>query len=145
MAAISSSAGLQAATQAAFQQLKVQQARQNAERAEQTARALESKAVEAQQVADRAQENARSLSVRSSQAQSVAGQARQGLAMIRSVEEMQTGLSNTVSQANERMVRTEGSAQVGPSAAASAPPVPDAQPVVNTSGQVTGTVVNTTA
>lgn len=122
--------------------MKVQQARQNAERAEQTARALEARAAEAQNVADRAQENARTLSVRSGQAQSAAGQARQGLAMARSVGEMQTGLSNTVGQANERAVNVQASP---PADARAGLPAQRTQPVVNMSGQVTGTVVNTTA
>lgn len=141
MAAISSTAGFQAASQAAFQQMKVQQARQNAERAEQAARVLTREAAEAQQVADRAQENARSLSVRSGQAQSVAGQARQGVAMMQTVGEMQTRLGDTVTQATERVesVQAVGGAQVPAAPAAEAPPV------LNLSGQVTGRVVNTTA
>lgn len=136
MAGISSTGGLQAVTQTAFQQLKLQQARQNAERAEQVARNLRSEAAEAQSEADRAQENARTLMVRSNQAQSVAGQARQGLAMIRTVGEMQESLSSM-------QVRTDAvsSGTTESEAIASAANVP----VINTSGQVTGTVVNTTA
>ncbi len=114
-----------------MQQLKVQQAKQNAEQAEFAARALRAQANEVQQAADRAQEEARSLFVRSDQAQSAAGQARQGLAMLKSFDTMQTRLVNAISQAGERQVQMQQ---------ASAP-----APVVNTSGQVTGTVVNTVA
>lgn len=123
-------------TQTAFQQLKLQQARQNAERAEQVARNLRSEAADAQREADRAQENARSLMVRSNQAQSVAGQARQGLAMIRTVGEMQESLSNMQIRTDTVSSSTVETAAIAPAANV---------PVVNTSGQVTGTVVNTTA
>jgi ABC-type hemin transport system substrate-binding protein len=136
MAGISSTGGLQAVTQTAFQQLKLQQARQNAERAEQVARSLRGEAADAQREADRAQENARSLMVRSNQAQSVAGQARQGLAMIRTVGEMQENLSNMQIRTDTVSSSTVETAAIAPAASV---------PVVNTSGQVTGTVVNTTA
>lgn len=141
MAAISSTVvGAQAATQAGWQQLKLQQAKQNAERAEANAQALAARAADAQRVADAEQENARSLSVQSSQAQSAAGQARQGLAMARSVGEMQTQLSNTVSQAVERQAvvpTVESTPKSTPKEAAA--------PVLNLAGQVTGTVINITA
>lgn len=133
MASISSTIGLQGVTQAAFQQLKLQQARQNADRAEQVARRLQNQAAEAQRAADQAQENARDLSMRSSRAQGEAGQARQGLAMIRSVNEMKAGLSTL-------LTRVEASA----SEAATGPTAPVAAvPVINTSGQLTGTTINT--
>jgi hypothetical protein len=141
MAAISSSAGFQAATQAAFQQMKVQQARQNADRAEQVARAMAAKAGEAQQVADRAQESARSMTLQSDQAQTAAGQARQGVAMIQSVGNMQVRLGNTVSQVAEKVADVTPAASTEPVSV----PTPAPVPVVNTSGQVTGTLVNTTA
>jgi hypothetical protein len=145
MAAGSSTiAGAQAATQAGWQQLRLQQARRNAERAEATAQVLQARAADAQRVAERADESARSLSVQSSQAQSAAGQARQGLAMVRSVEQMQVSLSNTVSQAGERQNAPPAVQQVAPqqteAVSKATPP-----PVLNTSGQITGVVVNTTA
>lgn len=137
MAAISStSVGAQAAAQAGLQQLKLQQARQNAERAEQIARALAAKAADAEGVAYRAEENARSLGVQSDQASSAAGQARQGLAMIQSVGHMQSALASTVSQASVRQNVKEADT-IAPKA--------DSAPVLNTSGQITGVVVNTTA
>lgn len=131
MAAIPSTVGMQAATQAAMQQLKVQQAKQNAERAEFAARALRAQANEAQQVADRAQEDARNLYVRSDQAQSAAGEARHGLAMLKSIGAMQSSLANAVSQAGERQMQMQQASEPAP--------------VVNTSGQVTGRVINTVA
>lgn len=135
MAVISSSVGSQAAIQSAAQQLKVQQAKQGAERAEAVARSLRARASEAQGEADRAQENARTLTVQSDRAHSVAGQARQGLAMMRSVGEMQSSLVSTVDQVVERSAVREVAQKQGEAPA----------PVRNTSGQLTGVVVNTTA
>lgn len=132
MAAISPTAGAQAVMQAAVQRLELRQARQNADRAEQVAQALEGRAADAQRVASRAQENARSLAVQSDQARSAAGQARQGVAAIDSVAAMKVSLENTLSQVVERQDSSQ-------------PVVQTAAPVVNTTGQLTGTVVNTTA
>lgn len=134
----STSIGAQSATQAGWQQLRLQQARQNAQRAEQAAQALAAKAADAQRVADRADENARSLYAQSGQARSVAGQARQGLAVIKSVGEMQSSLANTVDQVSVRQqaASTDNTVEKAP-----ATPV---APVVNTSGQMTGVMVNIT-
>jgi hypothetical protein len=157
MAAITSSvAGAQTAAQAGWQQLKLQQARQNAERAEATAQALAVRASEAQRVADREQENARSLSSQAGQAESVAGRARQGVAMLRSTSDMQSQLANRVDQAAERqgvqlVKETESASEpvqargglTGNYFSESAARV--SAPVVNLSGQMTGVVVNTTA
>lgn len=134
MAAVASTIGMQSVTQVAFQQLKLQQARQNAERAEMFARTLQTEAANAQREADRAQQGASELAVRSSQAQGEAGRARQGLAMVRSVGGMQESLKSVLD-------RVPGSASVAPSTSSAQLPVP----VVNTSGQVTGVVINTVA
>lgn len=136
MAAITPTSGSQAVTQMAWQQLSFQQARRNAERAEQVARSLQAQATDAQRVAERAAGDARSISAQSVQAQAAAARARQGLAVIKSVGEMQGQLSNTVSQVIERFDVARVTAGDVPVTAA---------PVVNSSGQVTGTVVNTTA
>jgi hypothetical protein len=139
----STSIGAQSATQAGWQQLRLQQARQNADRAEQAARALEARAADAQRIAERADENARSLFVQADQANSVAGQARQGLAMVRSVGEMQVSLSNTVSQVVARDTGAKPAEMVVSNTELK--PKAVAPPVLNLSGQVTGTMVNTTA
>jgi len=133
MAAISSTVGMQAATQAGYQQLELLNAKRAAEKAEQVARALEEKASEAQQVADRANARAQTLAVQSKQARNIAGQAYQGLAVMKTVSGMQAGLLKMADQVIARQ-------QVAAPAAKTEMP-----PVVNTSGQVTGTVVNTTA
>lgn len=135
MAAISSTSGLQGVTQTAFQQLKLQQARQNADRAEQQARSLQIQAADAQREADRAEENARDLSVRSGRAQNEAGQARQGLAMIRSVNEMKAGLATVLTRAAPSANEVDSNS-IQPT---------ETMPVVNTLGQMTGTMVNTVA
>lgn len=144
MSAISSSTGTQSAAQAGLGQLQLQQARQNAARAEQTARALRAEAASAQQVANNAQENARALSVRSEQAQSEAGQARQGVTVIESAGQMQTQLGNVASRIVVAAERDQSTQPAETSTTAQTANVPNA-PVVNTQGQVTGTVVNTTA
>jgi hypothetical protein len=136
----SNSIGAQSVTQAGWQQLRLQQARQNADRAEQAARVLEARAADAQRIAERAGENARSLFVQADQANSVADQARQGLAMVKSVSQMQSSLSNTISQVTQRQEVKE----TGTGTVARAPQV-ESPPVINTSGQITGVVVNTTA
>lgn len=135
MVAVSSSSGFQAVTQVAYQQLKVQQARQNADRAEEVARVLAARAGDARQVAEQAQESARVLTVQSNQAQTAAGQARQGLAAMDSAGRMQASLANTADQVVTRSAEPV-STEVEPKSVT---------PVVNTSGQVTGTLVNTTA
>lgn len=127
------------ANQYGLQQLMVQQARRNADQAEQTAAALKAQADDAQQVADQAQANARSLSVQSDQAQQRAGQARQGLAAL-SVE--QQGV-NLLSLAVDRVLARQ---QASTSMARSGSTVTSAPaPVTNSQGQVTGRIVNTTA
>lgn len=137
MTAVSSTIGMQSATQAAFQQLKLQQARQNANRAEQVARSLQTEAANAQREAARAQENANSLSVRSSQAQGEAGKARQGVELVRSVSGMTENLSSVLDRVSE------GTPVAKTPTSTATPPAP--APVVNTSGQVTGSIINTIA
>ena len=135
MTTISSLSGAQSTAQSGLQQFRLQQAERNAEQAEQTARALQSQAREARQTASQAQEDARFIAAQADQAQTNAGQARLGLAVIRSVGQLQTRLSEAVTQVTENLQGTE------PAAPTPAP----ATPVINTQGQVTGTVVNTTA
>lgn len=135
MAITASVSGTQSIVQSGLQQLKLQQARRNAEQAEQTAQALQTQADEAQRRARREQENARSLSVQADQAQSNAGRARQGLALIQTASQSITQVGNVVDQ----VIKKQQSAQTGTQ------PVQQSKPVVNTQGQVTGTVINTTA
>lgn len=134
MATVSPISGGQSATQLAFQQLRLQLAQRNADQAQQTAKALQDQANSARVAANRAQENARSLEVQSAQAQENAGRARQGLAALKTSGQYQIQLAPTVENA--------------PQAAAPTPAVqaaPQNPPVVNSEGQVTGTVISVTA
>lgn len=136
MATISSISGAQAAAQSGLQQLRLQQAKRNAEQAEQVANSLQAQARDAQQRAGEAQENARSISAQSDQARSTAGQARQGLAALTTGSQMQSQLGRVIEQVIDKQKAPEPPAVVAKS------PAP---PVTNTQGQVTGTVINTTA
>jgi len=135
MAITSSVSGTQSIVQSGLQQLKLQQARRSAEQAEQTAQALQTQANDAQRRAAREQENARSLSVQADQAQGNAGRARQGLALIQTANESLTQVGNVVDQVIKKQQSVQTSTQS----------VQESKPVVNTQGQVTGTVINTTA
>jgi len=135
MASVSSLSGTSSVAYSGLSQLRVQQAQRNAEQADLAARSLAQQAREAQRIALDAQENARSLSAQASQAETNAGQARLNLAEIRSGEQVQVQLSASVAKVSEALT-------VAPPPAA---PQSTPAPVVNTQGQLTGTVVNTTA
>ena len=127
------------ANQYGLQQLMVQQARRNADQAEQAAAALKAQADDAQRVADQAQSNANSLSVQSDQAQQKAGQARQGLVALSAEQQGANLLSLSVDRVLARQQTSTPPAHGG-GTATSAP-----APVTNSQGQVTGRIVNTTA
>lgn len=126
------SAGLQSPGAGLWGQIQQQQAQRNADQAEQQARSLQAKARQAQVVADAAQETARSLKVESSQARVDADSARRGVTALKSLNEVQSGLSELRGQIVQVLERPESSQQ-------------QAAPVINTSGQPTGTLVNVTA
>jgi len=113
-------------------QLQLRQAQSEADRAEQSARALRARAQAAEREAVRAQEGARTLRVQSDQAQQRAGLAKQDVSVLRSLQ----GASEDLGGLRQQISSLAEGGQV-PSA-----PV---QPVVNSEGQTTGTVVNTTA
>lgn len=115
-------------------QIQQQLAQRNVEQSEQQARALRSKAQDAEAVAERARENARSLHVEANQAQGDVSRARLNLAEQNSLGEVQanlTDLHDQITQLNSSSSTTKLSASLAP--------------VINTSGQTTGTVVNVTA
>lgn len=136
MASVSSTSG---ANEYGWQQLKLQQARRNADQAEQVARSLKYEANAAQRVADRAEENARTLGVQSDNAQVKAGQARQGLAALSSEQLAGRLLSSRVDQV---LGRQQAAAAAAPSTGVANA---SGSAVVNTQGQVTGTIINTQA
>ncbi|MCX7174553.1 MAG: hypothetical protein NT159_11660 [Proteobacteria bacterium] len=141
MAIGSSTSNIQSATQGAWQQLRLQQAKRDADRADQTAQALQAQAEDAQRVANRAEAEAKSLGVQADQAQSEATRARQGLASLSSMGQMQTLLNHVTEQVFQVPQNTQQSTQLSVPVKSQT----GATPVVNTQGQVTGTVVNTTA
>lgn len=116
----------------AFSQLQLQQAKREVERAELTARTLRVRAQEAEREAYRAQENARSLRMESSQADQEAGRKRTGISSADSMQRVNSGFDE---------IRLSIKEYTDSAAKTTAAP----QPVVNTQGQTTGTVVNTTA
>lgn len=119
-----------------LQQLSVQQAKRSADQAELAAQTLKAQANEAQRVADREQGNARYLSIQSDQAQARAGQIRQGLAALNSEQQAITPLSNTLDQVLSRQPAPASTTQT-------TSPSTSPSPVVNTQGQVTGTIIST--
>jgi len=137
--AVTSAAGAQSVGGGLWVQIQLQQARQNADRAEQQAAALQAKAQSAQSVADRAQENARSLQVASRQAQGEAAQARQNLATRSSVGEGASRVGDSEAQIGK--VLQSNTVKAGSITAISE----SSAPVLNAAGQQTGTLVNVTA
>ncbi|MCK9389140.1 MAG: hypothetical protein M0Q22_12225 [Sulfuritalea sp.] len=135
MASISSLSGAQSAAQSGLAQLRLQQAKREAEQADQVARSLQAQAQSAQLKASQADQEARAITTQADVAESSAGQARQGLALVKTSGQMQTQLSGVVTQVVEKQK----------SAAPPAPVQTPAAPVTNVQGQVTGTVINTTA
>lgn len=131
MASISSLSGEQSVAQSGLQQIRLQQAERNAQQAERTARDLRAEARDAQQKAGEAEDEARSITSEADQAQADAGKARQGLAAVKGAAR----LSDAGRQGTEGLKIAE-------------PATPSrslAPPVINTRGQLTGTVINTTA
>jgi hypothetical protein len=151
VATISSSSSIDSAVRSGFQQLRVQDARRAAAQAEQAARALDAQAQAARRSAAQASENARALTVQSDQAKDDAGRARQGVAYLDSVARSTQQLGEFLGQVVERQAPAEAAAApalpaASPAASASASPAtPAPAPVINAQGQLTGTLVSTTA
>lgn len=135
MTTISSLSGAQSAAQSGLRQLRLQQARRDVAQAEQVAHALRAQAQSAQLNANEAVERARAISSQSDQAQTTVGQARQGVAAVSTAVQMQNQLSGVAAQVTEKLTPPKSAPAIKSSTT----------PVVNTEGQVTGTVVNTTA
>ena len=114
----------QGASGALWLQIQQQQAQRNADQAEQRAQALQGQARAAQSEADRAQENARSLQVESNSARSDAGEARRNLSAMKSLEGVQTQLSDVRQQIGKILQPPVAAAEPAPLA-----------PVVNAFGQ----------
>jgi len=135
MATISSLSGASSAPQSGLLQVKLQQATRAAEQAERVARSLRAEVSVAQQAAARADENARAVATEANQAEVIAGQAQADVTAIRSASNAQAQQTTAVSLQAETLKALEPAIKS----------LPSAPPVINTQGQVTGTVVNTTA
>lgn len=132
--AVTSASGAQSASAGLWAQMQLQQVRQNADRAEQQAAALQARAQSAQSVADRAQEDARSLQLQSRHAQGDAAQARLNVATQSSLGEVNSQLGDLKAQIS-KVLQSDNLVATAT----------DTAPVINTSGQQTGTLVNVTA
>lgn len=77
------------------QEFKLQQARRDAERAEQTARSLQTQARDAKQEANQAIDYALSVATQADRAQADAGQARRGVAVINAAGQLTGTVVNT--------------------------------------------------
>lgn len=133
MATISSISSALSTGAPGSQDFRLRQAKRDAERAEQNARSLQAQASDANQEANQAIDYARSIASEADRAQADAGQARRGVAVIQAAARSQP--ADVVSQTTEILKAAE-SARFGAGVAA---------PVINAAGQLTGTVVNTTA
>lgn len=139
--AVTPTSGAQAVTQSAWKSLQLEQAKQFAERAAMSARALQARASAAQSEADRAQASAQSLSVKANQAQNIAIQADRNVRTSESYGQIGTEVMARVTQAAERPVSVEAAVSVQPAVQ----PQIAAAPTVNTQGETIGTVINVTA
>lgn len=140
MAPVSSISSASAAPQSGLRQLRLQQAKRDAEQAEQIARSLQAEAKAAQQRASEAVDHAQATAAEANRAEVNAGQARRGLAAATSSVQMQARLTTVVTKVAEKLKDAEPAAEKNSvSAQRSAPPV------INAAGQLTGTVVNVTA
>ena len=134
----------------ALPQMQLLQAQRAADRAEQNARSLRERAQEAQRSARQEQENARNVQVQADQAEGKAGSAKQGVAALKSLRQVQSGLDD-IRQQIAPIIKKEPASSVSAAAAASASAASASAPatatpaVVNSQGQTTGTLVNTTA
>lgn len=112
-------------------QVQLQQAKRIAAQAEQTANALQAAARNARLEAETAANKARNLESRSDSASTIAARARQGVAAVGTRDAAFTRLQTTLDSV---------ATQVGTVASKSG-----VEPVVNSLGETTGQIVNTTA
>ncbi|HEX8989384.1 MAG TPA: hypothetical protein VF816_15610 [Rhodocyclaceae bacterium] len=131
------SSSVSAAAQYGLDQLRLQQTRLAAQRAEQTAQALQAEAANARQDAFRARDRAQKLESESSQASSEASRLRQGMTLLQSTGQLHAQQQRAVS--NARITSTTVVEQQSGTSSTSR------TPVVNAQGQVTGRVLSTTA
>ena len=120
------------------QQAVLQQAKRAANQAESTAQTLATQASSAQTTATSAQNYARSLTTQASQAQLNVGWTQQNLTAVETASQLGTQISSVI----KNVVNAE---PVNADATTIHSSPTSTQPVVNTQGQVTGTIINTSA
>ena len=135
MSAISVIPASQSTSAGSSLQTALQQAKRAADQAESTAQALDAQAGDAQAVASSAQNYASALSVQAGEAQLNVGWTQQSLAAIETAGQLNTRISTALT--NVINVQQSKVATVSV-------PIPK-PPVVNTQGQVTGKIINTSA
>jgi len=135
MSAISSVSASQSTSASSSLQTTLQQAKRAADQAESTAQTLETQATEAQEAASSAQGYASSLSIQAGQAQLNVGWTQQDLSAVETAGQLSTQISSVI--ANVVDVQQSRLAVI-------ATPIPK-PPVINTQGQVTGKIINTSA
>ena len=135
MSAISSISASQSASPSSSLQAALQQAKRTASQAESNAQALEAQASNAQAAASSAQGYASALNIQAGQAQLNVNWTQQDLDAVETAGQISTQITSVVS--NVLDVEQSKPASIA---------VPVAKPpVVNTQGQVTGKIINTSA
>lgn len=129
MAVTSAASSSQSIARSVWQQVQLRQAQQNADQARANAQALRAAADAAQRAADQEQDKARNLGVKADQATQEASQADRGLQALRSTGQAYSQLDSRLGKVVQAVSANR----------------PQPTPVVNTQGQVTGKVVNTSA
>lgn len=135
MATISSISASQSTGATTSLQTALQQAKRTADQAESNAKALEAQANQAQNAASSAQDYANSLSTQAGQAQLNVGWTQQNLAAVETVGQLSSQISSVITNVVDAQ-----QSKVSNTAAS----IPNA-PVVNTQGQITGKIINTSA
>jgi hypothetical protein len=121
-------------------QSALQQAKRVANQAEATAQTLATQAASAQAEATNAQDYASALTIQAGQAQLNVGWTQQNLAEVETVGQLNTQITSVI----KNVVDSQPPA-TPPIVVAAKPTPPVIQPVVNTQGQVTGKIINTSA
>ena len=137
MSSISAVSASQTASSSSSLQAALQQAKRTASQAETDAQTLEQQAASAQAAASNAQAYAGSLNIQASQAQLNVGWTQQSLDAVEVAGQINTEIPAVLSN----IVNVQAS-----KATSEAEAIPVTKPpVVNTSGQVTGKIINTSA
>ncbi len=135
MSAISSISASQSVNSTSSLQAALQQAKRTANQAETEAQTLEAQAANAQQAASSAQGYASALNIQAGQAQLNVGYTQQDLDAVETAGQLNTEISSVISNVIDVQRSIPASISV---------PIPK-PPVVNTQGQVTGKIINTSA